>query len=148
MLSNCGVGEDSWQFLGQKINQVNPKSTLNIHWKDWCWSSNTLATWCKVPTLWERPWCWQRWKVGGEECGRGWDGWMASPTQWTWVWANSGRRCAVVHGVAMSRTQLSYWTTTMTKVKLSISGPQKQISLKRVNKYLKQLLTNSVIYSP
>ena len=51
------------------------------------------------------------------------------------------------HGVAMSRTQLSYWTTT-TKIKISISGPQKQISLKRVNKYLKQLLTNNVIYSP
>ena len=35
--------------------------------------------------------CWKRLKAGGEEGGRGWDGWMASPTQWTWVWANSGR---------------------------------------------------------
>ena len=39
------------------------KSTLNIHWKDWCWSSNTLATWCEEPTHWKRPWCWERLKV-------------------------------------------------------------------------------------
>ena len=31
-------------------------------------------------------------KAGGEGENRGWDGWMASPTQWTWVWASSGRR--------------------------------------------------------
>ena len=35
------------------------------------------------------PWCWERLKVGGEGDDRGWDGWMASPTQWTWVWVNS-----------------------------------------------------------
>ena len=39
----------------------------------------------------ERPWCWERLKAGGEGDNRGWDGWMASPTQWTWVWVNSGR---------------------------------------------------------
>ena len=38
----------------------------------------------------KRPWCWERLKVGGEGNNRGWDGWMASPTQWTWVWVNSG----------------------------------------------------------
>jgi len=36
------------------------------------------------------PWCWERVRVGGERDDRGWDGWMASPTQWTWVWVNSG----------------------------------------------------------
>ena len=63
-----------------------------MHWKDWCWSwsSNTLATWCKELTHWKRPWCWERLKAGGEGDDRGWDGWMASPTQWTWVWVNSG----------------------------------------------------------
>ena len=68
------------------------KSVLNIHWKDrcWSWSSNTLATWCKEPTHWKRPWCWDRLKAG-EEGDRGWDGWMASLTQWTWVWASSRR---------------------------------------------------------
>ena len=42
------------------------KSTLNFHWKDWCWSSNTLATWGNVWTHWKRPWCWERWKAWGE----------------------------------------------------------------------------------
>ena len=38
----------------------------------------------------KRPWCWERLKAGREGDDRGWDGWMASPTQWTWVWVNSG----------------------------------------------------------
>ena len=42
-------------------------------------------------THWKRPWCWERLMTGGEGEGRGWDGWMASPTQWTWVWASSRR---------------------------------------------------------
>ena len=49
-----------------------------------------LATWCKELTHLKRPWCWKRLKVGGEGDKRGWDGWMASLTQWTWVWVNSG----------------------------------------------------------
>ena len=67
------------------------KSVLNIHCKHWCWSwnSNTLATWYEEVTHWKRPWCWKRLKVGGEGDDRGWDGWMASLTQWTWVWGNS-----------------------------------------------------------
>ena len=66
------------------------KSVLNIHWKDWCWSwsSNTLATWCEELTHWKRPCCWESLKAG-KEGDRGWDGWMASPTRWTWVWVNS-----------------------------------------------------------
>ena len=68
------------------------KSVLNIHWKDWCWSwnSNPLATLCEELTHLKRPWCWERLKAGGEGDDRGWGGWMASPTQWTRVWVNSG----------------------------------------------------------
>ena len=55
-----------------------------------CWNSNTLATWCEELTQWKRPWCWERLKAGGEGDDRGWDGWMASLTWWTWVWASSG----------------------------------------------------------
>ena len=57
---------------------------LNIYWKDWCrnWNSNTLVTWCEELTHWNRAWCWARWKAGGEGDVRGWDGWMASLTQW------------------------------------------------------------------
>ena len=67
------------------------KSVLNIHWRDWCWNwnSNTLAIWWEVLTHLKRPWCWERLKVEREGDDRGWDGWMASPTQWTWVWVNS-----------------------------------------------------------
>ena len=53
-------------------------------------NSNTLGTWCKELTHWKRPWCWEWLKARREGNGRGWDGWMASPTQWTWVWVNSG----------------------------------------------------------
>ena len=49
-----------------------------------------MTTWCKELTHLKRPWCWERLKAGGEGDDRGWDGWMASPTQWTWVWVNSG----------------------------------------------------------
>ena len=71
------------------------KSILNIYWKDWCWSwnSKTLATWCKELTHLERHWCWKRLKAGGEGDDRGWDGWMASLTQWTWVWAAQTESC-------------------------------------------------------
>ena len=68
------------------------KSVLNIYWKDscWSWNSNTLATWCEELTHLKRPWCWERFKAGWEVDDIGWDGWMASLTQWTWVWVNSG----------------------------------------------------------
>ena len=36
------------------------------------------------------PDAWERLKAGGEGGDRGWDGWMASPTQWTWVWVSFG----------------------------------------------------------
>ena len=74
----------------KEIQSVNPK-VRNIHWKDWCWSwnSNTLTTWCEELTHWKRPWCWERLKTGGGD-DRGWNGWMASLTLWTWIWVNSG----------------------------------------------------------
>ena len=69
------------------LMEINPE----IHWKGWCWSwnSNTLATYCEELTHWKRPSCKERLKVGGEGDDRGWDGWMTSPTWWTWVWASS-----------------------------------------------------------
>ena len=54
-------------------------------------NSNTLATWWEKLIHWKRSWCWERLKAGKEGDDRGWDGWMASLTQWTWVWASSGR---------------------------------------------------------
>ena len=80
-------------WTARRSNQsILKESVLNIHWKDWCWSwsSNTLATWCEELTHWRRPWCWERLKARGEGENRGWDGWMASPTWWTWTGASSG----------------------------------------------------------
>ena len=70
------------------LKEISPECSL----KDWCWSwnSNTLATWWEEPTHLKRAWCWEKLKVGREGDDRGWDGWMASPTQWTWVWVDSG----------------------------------------------------------
>ena len=54
------------------------------------WNSNILATWHKELTQLKRPLCWERLKAGREGDDRGWDGWTASPTQWAWVWVDSG----------------------------------------------------------
>ena len=56
----------------------------------WSWKSNPLVTWCEELTHWKRPWCWERLRAGGEGDNRGWDDWMVSLTQWTWVWVSSG----------------------------------------------------------
>ena len=79
-------------WTARRFNQSILKGiSTEYSWKDWCWSwnSNTLATWCKELTHLKRPWCCKRLKAGREGDGRGWDGWMASSTQWTWVCVNS-----------------------------------------------------------
>ena len=91
-----GAGEDSRESLGQKGDQTSQgKSILNTCWKDWCWSwsSSILIIWCKQPTHWKSPWCWERLRAEGKGGIRGLDAWMASLMQWTWTWANFGRWC-------------------------------------------------------
>ena len=68
---------------------------------------------------WKRPWCWERLKAGGEGDDREWDSWMASSTQWTWVWATlgagdgqGGLACYSPWGHKES-TQLSNWWTEL-----------------------------------
>ena len=82
--------KDPW--TARRSNQsILKRSVLSVHWKDRCssWNSNTLATWCEELTHLKRPLCWERLRAGGEGDNRGRDGWMASPTQWRWVWVNS-----------------------------------------------------------
>ena len=84
-----------WESLRLQGDATSPswrRSVLGVHWKDWCWSwnSNTLSTWCGELTHLKGFWCWERLRAGGEGDDRGWDGWMASPTQWAWVWVYSG----------------------------------------------------------
>ena len=69
-------GNQSWIFIGRTDAES--------------WNSNTLATWCKEPTHWKRPWCWERVKEGREGDDREWDNWMVSLTQWAWSFSRSG----------------------------------------------------------
>ena len=69
-------GNQAWVFTGRTDAEAE--------------TANTLATWLKELTHWKRPSCWERLKIGGEGDNRGWDGWMATPIQWTGVWVNSG----------------------------------------------------------
>ena len=97
MLLNCGVGvfSNTQESLGLSGDQpVNPKGN-----QSWIFIGRTDAeadapilwpTWCEELTHLKRPWGWERLKAGGEGDDRGWDGWMASLTQWTWVWVNFG----------------------------------------------------------
>ena len=89
------IEEDSWESLGLQGDPASPssrRSVLVVHWKDWSWTwnSNNLTTWCEELTHLKRPWFLERMRAGGEGDDRGWDCWMASPTQWTWVWIGSG----------------------------------------------------------
>ena len=77
----------------KEIKPVNPK------WNQpWIFIGRTDAEvqysghWMQRTNYWKRPWCWERLRAGGEGDDRGWDGWMASLTQWTWVWENSRRQ--------------------------------------------------------
>ena len=72
--------------------------------------------WCEELTLWKRAWWWERLKAGGDGDDWGWGGWIASPTQWTWVWASSkswwwtGKPGVLRFMGSQSQTQLSHWT--------------------------------------
>ena len=78
----------------REIKPVNPKGN-----QFWIFTGRTNAE-AEAPILWlpdaesthlKTPWCWERLKAGGEGDYRGQDGWIASLTQWTWIWACSGR---------------------------------------------------------
>ena len=70
-------GDQSWVFIGRTDVEAER-------------NANTLAPWCEELPHLKRPWCWERLRAGGEGDNRGWDGWMTSPTRWTWVWVDSG----------------------------------------------------------
>ena len=68
-------GDQPWDFFGR----TDAKAETPVLWPPHA-----------VLTHWKRPWCWEGLRAGGKGDDR-WDGWMASPTQCTWVWVNSGR---------------------------------------------------------
>ena len=67
----------------KKIKLVNPKEIRADVETGGCWML------CEDLILWKRSWWWGRLRAGGEGAIRGWGGWVASPTLWTWVWASS-----------------------------------------------------------
>ena len=68
-------GDQSWVFFGRTDAKAETPVLWPPHVKSW---------------LIGKDWCWEGLGAGGEGDDRGWDGWMASPTWWTWVWVNSG----------------------------------------------------------
>ena len=102
-----------------KLFKPKRKSTLNIRWKDWSWSwsSNTLATWCRVDSLEKTlrlgkiEGGWRRWQQRMR--------WLDSITASVDMILNKLQeivkdkevRRALVHGVAKSQTWLSGWAT-------------------------------------
>ena len=72
----------------KEIKPVNPKGN-----KSWIFIGRKLQYFGhlmgRTESLEKLEKCWERLKVGGERDDRGWDGWMASLSRWTWVWASS-----------------------------------------------------------
>ena len=124
MLFNCGAGEDSSESLGlpgDQTSQSQRKSTLDIHWKDWCWSwsSNTLTFWWKELTLCIGKKTLMLGKVEGKRRSRQKKRWLDSFTDsmnvnlsklWEMV-EDRGAWRATVHGVAKSWTQTQWLNT-------------------------------------
>ena len=100
---------------------------------------NRVATWCEELTHWKRPWCWERLKVEGEGDNRGWDGWVASQTRWTWVWANSGRewrtgKPGVLQSMGSQGVRHNWATTKIEQLKIIYSNTSWMGILNKVNK--------------
>ena len=85
-----------------------------------------FATWCEELIHLKRPWCWERLKAGGQGDNRGWDGWITSPTQWTWVWVSSRRwwrtgRSGMLLSMGLQRVWHD-WASELNWVSWIISG--------------------------
>ena len=79
---------------------------------------------CRTDSL-EKPWCWEDWMQEKKGTTEGWDGWMALPTWWTWVWASSGiwwstRKPSVLQSIGLQRVGHN-WVTELNWTKLSMS---------------------------
>jgi len=94
MLLNCGVEEDSRvPWSARKSNQSILKEVSAEYSLEGLMLKLKLQYFghlMRGTDSLEKTWCWERLKTGGEGDNRGWDGWMASPTWWTWVWISFG----------------------------------------------------------
>ena len=95
-------GDQSWLFIGR----TDAEAETPILWPP-----------REELTHWKSPRCWEGLGAGGEGDDRGWDGWMASPTRWTWVWVSSGNwwwtgRTGVLWFMVLQRVGHN-WTTKL-----------------------------------
>ena len=96
-------GNQSWVFIRRTDVQAETPVLLSPDAKNWLIGNDPVG--------------WERCKVGGEGDDRGWDGWLASPTQWTWVSVNSGSwwwtgRSGVLQSMGSQRVG-HYWATEL-----------------------------------
>ena len=131
MFSKCGTGEALESPLDSKdIKPVNP-----IGNQPWIFIGRTDAKapilWPphvkSQPTHWKRPWCWERLRAGGEGSNRGWDGWMVSLIQWTWVWVNPGNwwwtgRPGMLQSMGLQSVRHDWVTELKVKPEYSLEG--------------------------
>ena len=73
------------QYVNRELLDVQAGFRKGRGTRDLYWNSSILATSREELTHWKRLWCWERLGAGGEGDDRGWDGLMASLTQWTWI---------------------------------------------------------------
>ena len=133
----------------KEIQPVHPKGN-----QSWMFIGR-IDVEAETPILWlpddelnhlKRPWCWERLKVGGEGGNRGWDGWMASPTQWTWVWVNScswwwtGKR-GVLQFMGCKESNMTEW---LNWTELNLSYQSNYYSLRRI--FVVSIMLNSCHY--
>ena len=127
----------------KEIQPVHPKrSVLNIHWKDWCrsWNSNTLATWYEELTHLKRLWIWERLKAGWQGDDRGWDGWMTSLTQWTWL--------RHVHCIIQCLIHVASKSHTSHRIPLLTKNTSRAFCLRTKSKTLNQAVQNPPNLTP
>ena len=119
-------GDQSWLYIGRTDAEAE--------------TPILLATWCKE----KRPWCWERLKAGGEGDNRGWEGWMVSPTQWTWVWVGSGnwwwtRKPGVLWSMGSQRvghdcvTEVNWTELTIPWAERILTQSDNQVTLRNIN---------------
>ena len=129
MLLNCGAGEDSWESLGCK--EIQPLHSEGDQTWDFSGRNDAKA---EAPVLWPphaKSWLigkdWEGLGAGEEGDDRGWDGWMASLTQWKWIWVNSGSwwwtgRPGVLRFTGLQRVGHNWATELNWKATLSPNG--------------------------
>ena len=93
-------GDQSWDFFGRTDAKAETPVLWIPHAKSW---------------LIGKDWCWEGLGAGGEGDDQGWDGWMASLTQWMWIWVNSGSwwwagRPAMLQSMGSDTTEQLNWT--------------------------------------